>query len=84
MPSSTRENILHKISAGKREMGDNSFLRDFRARMLSCRWTISRSMILRISSNESPADSEHEVLVSPKEKTLEFLISNFKIGKRNL
>ena len=71
----TRENMLHKISVGRREMGDNPFLRDFRARMFSCRRAISRSMILRISSNGLPADSEHEVLVSPEEKALEFLIS---------
>ena len=68
MLSSTRENILHKISVGRREMVDNSFLRDFRTRMLSCRRAISRSMILSISSNGSPADSEHEVLVSSAEK----------------
>ena len=64
--------MLHKISAGRREMGDNSFLRDFRARMLSSRRAMSRSMILRISSNGSPA--EHEVLVSSGEKTIGFLI----------
>ena len=53
--------MLHKVSAGRREMGDNSFLRDFRARMLSPRWAMSRSMILRVTSNGSQA--EHEVLV---------------------
>ena len=67
-----RENILHKISTGRREIGDNSFLRDLRARMLSSRRAMSRSMILRIWSNESPA--EDEVLVSSGEKTIEFLI----------
>ena len=61
MSSLMKENMLHNISAGRREMGDNSFLRDFRARMLSSRRAMSRSMILRISSNGLPA--EHEVLV---------------------
>ena len=68
--SSMRENMLHKISAGRREIGDNSFLRDFRARMLSSRWAMSRSMILRIASNGSPA--EHEVLVSSGKRHLDF------------
>ena len=53
--------MLHKISAGRREMEDNSFRRDFRARMFSSRPEMSRSMILRITSNGSPV--EHEVLV---------------------
>ena len=60
--SSMRENMLHKISAGRREMRDNSFLRDFRARMLSSSRAISRSMILRISSFGSPAEYEAWVL----------------------
>jgi hypothetical protein len=48
--------MLHNISAGRREMGDNSFLRDFRARMLSSRRAISWSMILRAISDGSPAE----------------------------
>ena len=60
--------MLHKISAGRREIGDNSFLRDFRARMLSSRRAMSRSMILRATSNGSTA--EHVVLVSSGEKQL--------------
>ena len=67
-----REKTLHKISTGRREIGDNSFLRDFRARILSSRRAISRSMILRIASNGSPV--EHEVLVGSGEKTIGFLI----------
>ena len=59
--------MLHKISAGRGDMGDSSFLRDFKARMLSSRRAISRSMILRVTSNGSQA--EHEVLVSSGEKT---------------
>ena len=53
-------------------MGDNSFLRDFKARMLSSRRAISRSMMVRNTSNGSQA--EHEVLVSSGEKTIGFLI----------
>jgi hypothetical protein len=68
--SLVRENMLHKISAGRREIGDNSFLRDFKARMLSSRRAMSRSMILRATSNGSSA--EHEVLVSSGRKQLEF------------
>jgi hypothetical protein len=64
--------MLHRTSTGRREMGDNSFLRDFRDRMLSSRRAMSRSMILRITSNGSPA--EHGVLVSSGEKTIGFLI----------
>ena len=56
-----REKILHKISAGRQEIRDNSFLRDFRARMLSSRREMLQSMILRVTSNGSPA--EHEVTV---------------------
>ena len=69
---SVRENLnmLHKISTGRREMGDNSFLRDFRARMLSSRRAMLRSMILRVSFNGSPA--EPKVLVSSGEKSIEF------------
>ena len=63
--------MLHKISTGRQEMGDNSFLRDFRTRMLSFRRAMSRSMILRISSNRSPA--KREILVSSGEKTIGFL-----------
>jgi hypothetical protein len=60
---SVRENLnmLHRSSTGRREMGDNSFLRDFKARMLSSRRAMLRSIILRVSSSESPA--EHKVLV---------------------
>ena len=69
-----KENILHKISAGRREeIGDSWFLRDFRARILSSRWAMSRSMILRIMSNGSPLAVEHEVLVSSGKKTIELL-----------
>ena len=57
--------MLHNISVGRREIGDNSFLRDFRARMLSSRRAMSRSMILHAASDGSPA--EHEVLVSSGE-----------------
>ena len=51
-----RENMLHKISAGRREIGDSSFLRDFRARILSSRRAMSRSMIPRVTSGGSPAE----------------------------
>jgi hypothetical protein len=51
-------------------MGDNSFLLDFKARMLSSRRAMLRSIILRFSSNGSP--SEHKVLVSSEEKRLDF------------
>ena len=61
--------MLHKISVGRREIEDNSFLRDFRTRILSSRRAMSRSMTLRVTSNESPA--EHEVMVSSGEKTIE-------------
>ena len=64
--------MLHKSSAGRREIGDNSFLRDFRDRMLSSRRAISRSMVLRATSNGSPV--EHEMLVSSGEETIGFLI----------
>ena len=67
--------MLHKISTGRREMGDNSFLRDFKARMLSSRRAMLRSIILRVSSNESPA--EYNILVSSGEKTIEFQICFF-------
>ena len=56
--------MLHKISIRRREMGDNSFLRDFKARIFSSRRAMSRSMILCITSNGSPAASERAVLVS--------------------
>jgi hypothetical protein len=46
-----KENMVHIISGGRREIGDNSFLRDFRARMLSSSRAMSRSMILRATSN---------------------------------
>ena len=71
--------MLHKISAGRREVGDNSFLLEFRARMLSSsprmlflRRSMLQSMIPRVSSNGSPA--AHGVLVFPGEKTFGFLI----------
>ena len=64
--------MLHKISAGRREIGDNSFLRAFRARMLSSRRAMSQSMILRFTSNGSQV--EYEVLTSSAEKTIAFLI----------
>jgi hypothetical protein len=51
-------------------MGDNSFLRDFKTRMLSSRRAMLRSIILRFSSNGPPA--EHKVLVSSGEKQLDF------------
>ena len=70
--SPMREKILHKISTGRREIGDSSFLRDFRARMLSSRRAMSRSMILRIASNGSPV--EHKVLVASGETIIGFLI----------
>ena len=57
--------MLHKISAGRREIGDNSFLRDFRTRMLSSRRAMSRSMILRITSNANGSPAEHEVFKLP-------------------
>jgi hypothetical protein len=41
-------------------MGDNSFLRDFKARMLSSRRAMLRSIILRFSSSESPAETSGE------------------------
>ena len=68
--------MLHNISTGRREIGANSFLRDFRARMLSSRRAISRSMILRVSANGSLV--EYEVLVSSGEKAIEFLICFFQ------
>ena len=58
-------------------MGDNSFLRDFRARMLSSRRAMSRSMILRLSSNKSPA--EYEVLASSGEKTMSSCLEYLKL-----
>ena len=64
--------MLHKISVGSREMGDSSFLRDFRSRMLSSKRAMLRSMILRFSSNGSPA--ELKLLESSEEKTIGFLI----------
>ena len=70
-------NILHKISTGRREIGDNSFLRDFRARMLSSRSMLG-SMILRDSCIGSP--SKRKVLVSSGEKSIRILI---KVGKKN-
>ena len=63
--------MLHSISTGRREIGNNSFLRDLGARMLSSRRAMSRSMI-RIWANGSLA--EHEVLVSSGEKMIGFLI----------
>ena len=65
MLSSTRENMLHKISVGRQEMVDNSFLRDFRTQILSPRWAISQSTILRI---------RHDMFVSSVEKTIGFMI----------
>ena len=70
--SMQRENMLHMISAGRREVGDNSFLWDFKARMLSSRRAISRSMILRVLSNGLPV--EDRVLILPGKKTIGFLI----------
>ena len=64
--------MLHKISIRRREMGDNSFLRDFKARIFSSRRAMSRSMILRVTSNGSPA--KHEVSVSSMENTIGFLV----------
>ena len=60
--------MLHNISAGRREMGNNLFLQDLRTRIPSesSRRAMSQSMILRITSNGSPA--EHEALVSFGEK----------------
>ena len=52
-------------------MGDNSFLQIFKARMLSSKLAMLRSMILRVTSNESLA--EHKV-VSSGEKSIGFLI----------
>ena len=59
-PRMLRENMLHNISAGRREIGTDSFLRDFRARIIS---SISRMpwSIMRVTSNGSPA--EHEVVM---------------------
>ena len=53
--------MLHRISAGRREMRDNSFLRDFRAWPLSSRRAMLRLMILRVTSN-GPAAYEAFVL----------------------
>ena len=69
--------MLHNISTGRREIGANSFLRDFRARMFSSRRAISRSMILRVSANGSLVEYE-VVLVSSGEKVIEFLICFFQ------
>ena len=63
--------MLHKISVGRREMGDNSFLRDFRARILSSKRRMLRSIILRSSSNGPPA--EHKLLETSGEKKIGFL-----------
>ena len=75
-----RENMLHKISAGRQEVGDNSFLRDFKTWMLSSRQAILQSMILHISSNRSP--TELGVLVSSGEKTIGFLNWIYTIEKK--
>ena len=57
--SSMRENILRKISTGRREIGDSSFLRDFMARALS-----SRSGILRVTSRARALSSRRDMLWS--------------------
>ena len=59
-------------------MGDNSFLRDFRARMFSSRRAMLRSMILRVSSNASPVD--HKVLVSSGENKFDFRSAFLKLN----
>jgi hypothetical protein len=59
-------------------MGDNSFLRDFKARMLSSRRTMLRSIILRFSSSDSePAETSGE-------KTIGFEILSLNLKKRYL
>lgn len=60
-----REDMLHKILTERREIGDSSFL----ARMLFSRRTMSRSMILRITSNGSGSPAEPEIF-STGEKTI--------------
>ena len=60
-------------------MGENSFLRDFRARMLSSRWAMSRSILLRFSSFGSPA--EH--LVSAGKRQLDFRSEFYKVRFEN-
>ena len=52
-------------------MADNSFLQDFRIRMLSSRWAMSRSIILRFSIG---LPAEHKILVLTGEKTIGFQI----------
>ena len=66
--------MLHKTSVGRREMGDNSFLRDFRARMLSFRRAMLRSMIVCASPTGNGTPAEHKPLGSSGEKTVGFLI----------
>lgn len=54
--------MLHKISVGGREMGDNSFLRNFRARILFQMGNVAVDDTTHLRS------AEHEILVSPGEK----------------
>lgn len=54
--SSIREKILHRISGGRQEIGASLFLRDLRARIFSSSMAMSRSMILRATSNGLPID----------------------------
>ena len=76
-----RENILHYISTGRREIRDNSFLRDLGARMLSSRRAMSRSMILRIRSKSS---AEDEALVSSEERQLNFRLEYLRLTQPHL
>ena len=81
-----REDMSHKISVGERlgEIGDNSFLQDFRTRILSSRRAMSRSMILRVTVTSNGSPAKHEVLVSKSsgEKTIRFLIEYSKVGNK--
>ena len=80
-----KENILHKLSEGRREIGDSWFLRDFCDRILSSRRAMSWSMILRIKSSGSPLAVEPEVLlVSSGKNTIQvgFLRLIFFLKKR--
>ena len=56
--------MLHKILTERREIGDSSFL----ARMLFSRRTMSRSMILRITSNGFGSPAEPEIFSTGEKK----------------
>ena len=64
-------------------MGDNSFLREFRARMLSSR-SILGPMILRDPSNGSPAKRKVLVSSESEEKSIGFLIRISKVEKHTV